>query len=127
MRAHVRDAAVIHHENEIGVLHGRDALGNDDLRRLGNVGAEALADQRVGARVDRTGRVVEDQNFGLFEQRAGNAQALLLAAGDVRTALLDVGVVFVGECLDEVVRAGELAGEFSWQMVQKENIVITNP
>ena len=27
----------------------------------------------------------------------------------------------------ESVRAGELAGEFSWQMVQKENIVITNP
>ena len=28
---------------------------------------------------------------------------------------------------NESVRAGELAGEFSWQMVQKENIVITNP
>ena len=27
----------------------------------------------------------------------------------------------------ESVRAGELAEEFSWQMVQKENIVITNP
>ena len=27
----------------------------------------------------------------------------------------------------ESVRADELAGKFSWQMVQKENIVITNP
>ena len=67
MRAHVRNMAVVHHENEVGILHGRDALGDDDLRRLGDIGAEALADQRVGARVDRGGRVVEDRNLRLFE------------------------------------------------------------
>lgn len=105
MRAHVRNMAVVHHENEVGILHGRDALGNDDLRRLGDIGAEALADQRVGARVDRGGRVVEDQNLRLFEKRPGDAETLLLSAGDVRAALLDIGVIPVGEGADEFVRS----------------------
>ena len=34
--------------------------------------------------VDRAGRVVEDQNFRLLDDRAGNAQALPLPAGDSR-------------------------------------------
>mgnify|MGYP006912300482 CR=1 FL=1 len=102
MRAHVRNMAVVHHENEVGILHGRDALGNDDLRRLGDIGAEALADQRVGAGIDRAGRIVKNEDLGLFEKGAGDAQALLLPAGDVRAALLDVGVVPVGEGADEV-------------------------
>ena len=101
--------AVVHHENEVGILHGRDALGDDDLRRLGDIGAEALADQRVGARVDRGGRVVEDQNLRLFEKRPGDAETLLLSAGDVRAALLDIGVIPVGEGADEFVRLREPA------------------
>ena len=109
MRAHVRNMAVVHHENEVGVLHGRDALGDDDLGRFGDIGAEALADERVGARVDRGGRVVEDQNLRLFEKRPGDAETLLLSAGDVRAALLDIGVIPVGEGADEFVRLREPA------------------
>ena len=51
-----------------------------------------------------------DQNFRLFQQRPGNTQPLLLAAGDIRTALLDVGVVFVRHLLDKLIRAGQFAG-----------------
>ena len=109
MRAGGGNGAAVHHEDEVGVLHGRDALGNDDLGRLGDIGLEALADERVGARIDRGGRVVEDQDLRLLEQRAGDAQALFLSAGDVRAALLDVGVIAVGERSDEVVRLREAA------------------
>ena len=46
---------------------------------------------------------------GFFQQCAGNAEALLLAAGDVVAALLDVGLVLVGEALDKFIGAGLLA------------------
>ena len=104
------DAAVVHHDDQVGVLHGGDALRDDDLGGLGDIGSEARADERVGAGIDGGGRVVEDQHLRLLEQRARDAQALLLAAGDVRAALLDVGVVAVGEGADKVVRLRELAG-----------------
>src|SRR5699024_4685403 len=104
------DAAAVHHDDAVGILHGSDALRNDDLGGLRDELTEPLADQGVGLGVHRAGGVVQDQHFGLFQQRAGNAQALLLAAGYVGAALLDPGVVLVGELLDEFVGLRQLAG-----------------
>ena len=42
----------------------------------------------------------------MLEQGPGDAQPLLLPAGDVGAPLLDPGVVAVGEALDELVGAG---------------------
>ena len=110
MPAAGRDAAVVEHEDHVGVLHRGDALRDDDLRRVGDLRRERLADQRVGARVDGACRVVENQNLRVLQQGARDAQALLLAAGDVGAALFDVGVVALREGADEVVRLRELAG-----------------
>ena len=46
----------------------------------------------------------------MLEQGPGDAQPLLLPAGDVGAPLLDPGVVAVGEALDELVGAGLAAG-----------------
>ena len=56
-----------------------------------------VANLRVGRGIDGGGGVVQNQDLGLFQQRPGNAEPLLLAAGDVGAALLDVGVVLIGE------------------------------
>ena len=45
-----------------------------------------------------------------FQQRSGNAQPLLLPAGHIGAALLDVGIVARGELRNELVRAGQPAG-----------------
>ena len=70
-----------------------------------------MADLCVRRGIDGGGGVVQDQDAGLFQQCAGNAEALLLAAGDVVAALLDVGLVLVGEALDKFIGAGLLAGD----------------
>ena len=44
----------------------------------------------------------------MAQQGSGDAQALLLAAGDVGAALLDVGVGALGEAVDELVGAGKV-------------------
>ena len=110
MRAHGVDLPALEHEDEIRVLDGRDPLRDDELRRLRDLRAQRCADLRVGLRVDSGGRVVEDQNLRLFQQRPRDAQPLLLPAGDVRAALLDIGVVFVRHLLDKFIRARQLAG-----------------
>ena len=69
-----------------------------------------MADLCVRRGIDGGGGVVQDQDAGLFQQCAGNAEALLLAAGDVVAALLDVGLVLVGEALDKFIGACLLAG-----------------
>ena len=47
--------------------------------------------------------------FGFFSARSSDAQTLALSAGDVGSALLDVGVVLVRELLDEAVGLRQLA------------------
>src|SRR5699024_7044677 len=109
-RAPAADAAAFQHEHMVGVLHAGDALGDDEDGSAGDLFGKALADLGVGGGIDGAGRVVEDQDLGLFEQRARNAQTLLLAAGNVGAALLDVGLVLVGEALDKFIGAGLAAG-----------------
>ena len=49
--SHVGDGAVVHDDYEVRILHGGDALGNDDLGRLGDEALEARADERASVRV----------------------------------------------------------------------------
>ena len=106
----VRDLSVLQHDDQVGVLHGSHALGDNQLGRFGDEGAETRADLRVRPGVHRAGAVVENQDLRLFQQRPGDAQPLLLAAGYVRSALFDPGVVFVGEILDKGIRLRQPAG-----------------
>ena len=62
MRAHAVDRAAVQNENQICILDGRDALGDDELRRLRDLGAQRSADLRVGFRIDGRGRIVEDSH-----------------------------------------------------------------
>ena len=58
MRAHAVDRAAVQNENQICVLDGRDALGDDEFRRLRDLAAQGRADLRVGLRIDGGGRIV---------------------------------------------------------------------
>ena len=97
MRAEAVDAALVQNKDAVGVLHAGNTLGNDDLRRIRDLLAQGLANARVRRGIDRAGRIVEDEDLRLFQQGAGNAQALLLPAGDIGAALLDVGLIALAE------------------------------
>ena len=60
-------------------------------------------DRLLGARVERGGRLVEDQDARIFQQRARDRHALLLAAGELEAALADLGFVLLRKRFDEVV------------------------
>ncbi len=56
------------------------------------------------------GRLVQNQNRSIANDRPGNGNALTLAAGERDAALADHGVVGVGHFLDEFQRIGQLDG-----------------
>ena len=103
------DRTAVHDDDHVRVLNGADTLCDDKLRGVGDLGAEGLPDLCVGLGVNSRGRVVKNQHLWFFQKRTRNAEPLLLTAGDVCTALLDVSVVFVGELLNEFVGAGKAA------------------
>ena len=64
----------------IGIHDGRNPLGDDDDRRMPGDGPERRAQPRLGAEIERREGLVEEIDLGLAHQRAGDRQALALAA-----------------------------------------------
>ena len=73
--------------------------------RPGEQALEALLDHLLGAHVDVRGRLVEDQDARLGEQRPGEGDQLALAGGELDAALADLGLDPVGQRGDELGRA----------------------
>ena len=71
---------------------GRAAAGWRSSRRSCGPGArlQPLGDPGLGVRVDRAGRLDQDQDLGVGQQRAGQDQPLPLTAGERAAALLDL-------------------------------------
>ena len=103
-------SAVIHYNDLVGVHHRADALGNNDFCGIGDFLTEGLADQGISLGIHGTGAVVQNKDLRLAQDRTGNAQALLLPAGNIGTALLDIGIISIGEGTDEVIGLSQLAG-----------------
>jgi len=70
-----------HETQVIGMVLSADPVRDQERRPLVEDVAHPAADQFFGLRVDRRGRVVEDEDARVAEDRAGDRQPLLLSAG----------------------------------------------
>ena len=91
MRAHAVDTTVVQHNNAVGIHDARNALCDDNHRRIGNL-SNMLTNLGVGRHIDRAGRIVKDEHTRMFEQRTRDAQTLFLSARDAGTALAQIAV-----------------------------------
>lgn len=73
MRSDSVNPAVIQHKDHISILYRGDALRNNNLGGIRNLLAERAADKSVRFCINRTGGIIENQNFRLFQQCARNA------------------------------------------------------
>ena len=105
-------SAVIHYNDLVGVHHRADALGNNDFCGIGDFLTEGLADQGISLGIHGTGAVVQNKDLRLAQDRTGNAQALLLPAGNIGTALLDIGIIPIGEGADKVIGLRQTTGVY---------------
>lgn len=108
MGAALRDAPVLQYEYLVCAAHSGNALRNNDLcTGIGKL-LKIFAQLLFGLQVDRRGGVVQDQDLRLLCQRAGQGDALLLAAGKPGALLADDGVEALGQRADEI--SGREAG-----------------
>ena len=106
------DAAVVEHDDLIGQRDRREAVGDHERRAPGHRLVERELDALLGRGVDRRGGVVEDQHARVGQQRAGDRQALALAAGQRQAALADARVEALRQARDEVVGLRAPRGRF---------------
>ena len=72
---------------------------------------DCLLNQQFGRRVETRGRLVEDQEWRIGENRASDGHPLTLSAGELDAAFADQRIVAVGQPADELVRVRLLGGE----------------
>ena len=108
MGAPLDDFAVIDHQDLVGVLHGLQPVGDHDDGLLPGQRLDGLRQLVLVLRVHVGGGLVQEDHRRVLHHGPGDGDALALAAGQVRAALADHGVVAVGQRRDEVVAAGLL-------------------
>ena len=92
MGALLGDPAALHDDDLARAADRREAVGDDDRGAAGEQALEAFLDRLLGAHVDVRGRLVEDQDARLGEQRPGEGDQLPLAGRELHAALADLGL-----------------------------------
>ena len=98
------DPPAIHDEDAVCILNRGNTLGDDDLCGVRKLMFKCLTDQGISLCIDCGSRVVRDEALRFLSDRSRDAETLFLAAGDVRSALFDIGVISIRELCDELVR-----------------------
>src|ERR687892_2762316 len=70
------DAAVLEHQNEVGLAYRRQAMRDHERRAALHDVPQRLLNSRLRGRVERAGRLVQDQDRRILEHGAGDTQPL---------------------------------------------------
>ena len=104
------DAPFIEDEDAVGVLNGAEAVRDGEDGAAFCEGVEGGLDLVLAFGVEGGGGFVEYDDGGVFEEGAGDCDALALSAGEPGTAFADEGFVAVIEGFDKFVGMGEAGG-----------------
>ncbi len=104
------DAALVHDEDLIAIGDGAEAVADENDGAVLFESAKRFDDEGLVLGIEGAGRFVEDEDGGLGEQSAGDADALALTPGEIAAAFVDQSLVFLGEFIDEDIRARDFRG-----------------
>ena len=107
MRSKIDDLAPVENEGLIAIDQRGKTVRDDHHGATARNALQIAVDQRLALRIESRGRFVEDHQLGIDDQRAGDGEALPLAAGEVGRAFLDPGLVTLRQTLDELLGASE--------------------
>ncbi len=110
MFAALDDFAIFDDQHLVGVADGGQAVGDHKTGAALHQLEQRFLDARLGARVHAGGRLVQNQNARVGQNRARNRQHLALALAQVGGALREHRPVAVRQLADEVVSIGHARG-----------------
>src|SRR6266545_6510033 len=99
----LHDATLRQHDDEIGVLHGREPVGDHEDGAVRHQPLDRLLHQPLGLRVERAGGLVEYQDRRIAQQGARDRDALPLPAAEPGPALAQQRGVTLGQPHDELI------------------------
>ena len=110
MGAALHDLAVIHHQDQVTVTDGGQAVRHDQHGTICKLVVDHVEDQVFGREVQIAGGLIQNVEVGVLQESACQRDALLLAAGKAVACFLQIGIVLQGQVTDEVVGVRFLGG-----------------
>jgi hypothetical protein len=98
-----KDTPASQDQDTVGAPHGREAVGDHDGGATGEEASQGLFYLRLRFQVHAARRFVEDEEFGIGDQGAGEGDELALPDGEPATPFADLGLVALREAPDKVV------------------------
>ena len=108
MAADIDHPPLVHDHDAVGLLNRRQAVGDDQGGALVHQPVERLLHGKLALGIEGAGRLVEQQDGGIAEQRPGDGDALALAARQPHAARPEMGGEALRQGLDEGQRRGRL-------------------
>ena len=102
------DSSFLDDGDGFGVADGAQAVSDDHGGPISHDPVERFLDDVLGLGVQRAGRFVEEENSRVLEDRPGNGDPLLLAAGELSPVLAHHRVEPVWHLVDELGRVRQL-------------------
>ena len=103
------DAALLHDDDAVGAQHRGEAMGDHQGGAAGGKVLERLLHRALGFRVERRGRLVEQQDRRVAQDGAGDREPLALAAGEPHALLAEEGLEALRQAIEELRRRGCLS------------------
>ncbi|MMZ68205.1 hypothetical protein D1872_308590 [compost metagenome] len=88
--------ALIHDQDHVSLLDGRQAVGDDQRGTAFHHMIQRCLDMPLGLGIQDRSCFIENQQRSVLEQGPGNSQALALAAGQQHTVLTHLGIETLG-------------------------------
>ena len=110
MIADVPNPAVLQEHDQVGMPDGRQAVCDDDHQPILGPALQPAHQFVLRLGIERGRGFVQDQDAGIPNQPAGDAQALLLADGERIPRLAEHGVDALRQIADEVHAGGPRQG-----------------
>ncbi len=110
MGATLDDAALLHHQDQIGLLDCAQAVSDDQRGAALHHMVQSPLDMPLGLGIQRRSRFVKNQYRGILEQCTRNRQALPLSTGQQHAVFPDQRLIALGHLLDELVGVGIARG-----------------
>src|SRR4030095_2895461 len=107
------DLSIFQDQDLIRAANGREAVCNDKGRTPFTQRAQTLLNQGFAFAVQARGRLIQDQNLRVGQQRAGNSHALSLTAGKLNPSFADDRLVSIFEAFDELFAISHAAGRLN--------------
>ncbi len=92
----LRNLALMHQHDQIGGTHSAEAVRDEKHSFVSELFLEVLTHGGLRVVIQRTGGFIEHQQIGILQQRAGDGDALALAATETGTPFTQLGAVAIG-------------------------------